>query len=200
MKETKDKIILKALQYFTENDYEGASWTKIARASGITKGGIYHYFESKDELFHESMIFLFSALKDMSANMISKDVKLKDLLKGLFSFDELFEAIAALFQIDLLKDYFNYAYLMFVGIKKFPDLKIMVGEIYASMQEELTVILEALQAKGEVDSSLDCNAMAFELAAMMEGAMLIAGFDSKLDMKSLGIKMADNIEKRIAAK
>ncbi len=200
MKETKDKIILEALKYFTENDYEGASLTKIARASGITKGGIYHYFESKDELFHESMIFLFSALKDMSANMISKDVKLKDLLKGLFSFDELFEAIAALFQIDLLKDYFNYAYLMFVGIKKFPDLKIMVGEIYASMQEELTVILEALQAKGEVDSSLDCNAMAFELAAMMEGAMLIAGFDSKLDMKSLGIKMADNIEKRIAAK
>ncbi len=161
MKETKDKIILKALQYFTENDFEGTSLDKIARASGITKGGIYHYFESKDELF---------------------------------------KAIAALFQIDLLKDYFNYAYLMFVGIKKIPDLKIMVGGIYASMQEELTVILEALQAKGEVDSSLDCNAMAFELAAMMEGAMLIVGFDSKLDMKGLGIKMADNIEKRIAAK
>ncbi|RKX87740.1 MAG: TetR/AcrR family transcriptional regulator, partial [Spirochaetes bacterium] len=58
MKETKEKIILKALQYFTEHDYEGASLDKIARAIGITKGGIYHYFKSKDELYHDCMIFL----------------------------------------------------------------------------------------------------------------------------------------------
>lgn len=37
--ETKEKILLKALQYFTENDYEGASLEKIAGAIGITKGG-----------------------------------------------------------------------------------------------------------------------------------------------------------------
>ena len=200
MKETKEKIILKALQYFTEHDYEGASLDKIARAIGITKGGIYHYFKSKDELYHDCMIFLFSALKEISSNMISKDIKLKELLRGLFSFDELFNAIASMFQIDLLNDYFNYAYLMFVGIKKFPDIKTMVGGIYDSMQNELTEILEILQTNGEVDSSLDCNAMAFELAAMMEGAMLIAGFDSKMDMKDLGNRMAENIEKRIAAK
>ncbi len=200
MKETKEKIILKALQYFTEHDYEGASLDRIAKAIGITKGGIYHYFKSKDELFHDCMIFLFSALKEISSNMISKDIKLKELLRGLFSFDELFNAIASMFQIDLLNDYFNYAYLMFVGIKKFPDIKTMVGGIYASMQKELTVVLETLQANGEVDSSLDCNAMAFELAAMMEGAMLIAGFDSKMDMKDLGNRMAENIEKRIAVK
>jgi len=200
MKETKEKIILKALQYFTENDYEGASLDKIASAIGITKGGIYHYFKSKDDLFHESMIFLFSALKDLSSNMISKDVKLKDLLKGLFSFDELFKAIATMFKIDSLNDYFNYAYLMFVGIKKFPDIKIMVGKIYSSMQKELAEILEALQINGEVDSSLDCTAMAFEMAAMMEGAMLITGFDGKLDMKDLGNRMAENIEKRIGVK
>ncbi len=200
MKETKEKIILKALQYFTEHDYEGASLDKIARAIGITKGGIYHYFKSKDELYHDCMIFLFSALKEISSNMISKDIKLKELLRGLFSFDELFNAIASMFQIDLLNDYFNYAYLMFVGIKKFPDIKTMVGGIYDSMQNELTEILEILQTNGEVDSSLDCNAMAFELAAMMEGAMLIAGFDSKMDMKDLGNRMAENIEKRIAVK
>ncbi len=200
MKETKDKIILKALQYFTEHDYEGASLDKIARAIGITKGGIYHYFKSKDELFHDCMIFLFSALKEISSNMISKDIKLKDLLIGLFSFDELYKAIAAMFQIDLLNDYFNFAYLMFVGIKKFPDIKIMIGEIYALTQKELAEILEVLQTNGKVDSSLDCNAMAFELAAMMEGAMLIAGFDSKMDMKDLGNRMAENIEKRIAVK
>jgi len=198
VKETKEKIILKALQYFTENDYEGASMDNIARAIGITKGGIYHYFKSKDELFHDCMVFLFSALKDMSSNMISKDTSLKDLLRGLFSFDELFKAIAVMFQIDLLNDYFNYAYLMFAGIKKFPDIKTMVGEIYASVQKELAEILETLQVNGEVDFSIDCDALAFELAAMMEGAMLIAGFDSKLDMKDLGNRMAANLEKRIS--
>ncbi len=120
MKETKEKIILKALQYFTENDYEGASLNKIAQSIGITKGGIYHYFESKDDLFHECMVFMFSALENISMAMVSDDITMEELIYGLFSFEELFDALASMFQIDLLNDYFNYAYLMFVGIKNSP--------------------------------------------------------------------------------
>ena len=47
MKETKDKIILKALQYFAEHDYQSVSLNSIAEGIGITKGGIYHYFNSR---------------------------------------------------------------------------------------------------------------------------------------------------------
>jgi len=197
MKETKDKIILKALQYFTENDYEGASLDKIARAIGITKGGIYHYFKSKDELYHESMIFMLDALEKISMEMVAQDTTLEGLIYGLFSFDELFKVLAEMFQIDLLNDYFNYAYLMFVGIKKFPDIKVKVAGFYSLILDEVEKALKSFQERGEVDSSLDCEALSFELGAMMEGAMLIAGLNKDIDMNELGNRMSLNVLKMI---
>ncbi len=193
MKETKEKILLKALQYFTENDYEGASLNKIARSIGITKGGIYHYFASKDELFHDCLVFMFTAIQDISMAMVSENMTIKEFVRGLFSFEDLFKALAAMFNINLLNDYFNFAYLMFAGIKKFPDLKIMIGNIYTFMINELEKALLRYQQRGEVNNLLDCNALAFELGAMMEGAMLVAGLDKDFDLKSLGNTMAENV-------
>ncbi len=199
MNETKEKIILKALQYFTENDYEGASLYKIAHAIGITKGGIYHYFESKDQLFHECLVFMFSAIQDISMAMVSREMTLEEFVSGLFSFEELFNALAAMFKIDLLDDYFNFAYLMFSGIKKFPDLKVMIGEIYTFMIEELRKALSRFQEQKEIKAQLDCNALAFELGSMMEGAMLVAGLDRDFDLKVLGGTMAANMISMIKA-
>ncbi len=193
MKETKEKILLKALQYFTENDYEGASLNKIARSIGITKGGIYHYFASKDELFHDCLVFMFTAIQDISMAMVSEDMTIKEFVRGLFSFEDLFKALASMFNINLLNDYFNFAYLMFAGIKKFPDLKLMIGNIYTFMINELEKALLRYQQRGEVNKVLDCNALAFELGAMMEGAMLVAGLDKDFDLKSLGNTMAENV-------
>lgn len=199
MTETKEKILLKALQYFTENDYEGASLEKIAGAIGITKGGIYHYFKSKDELFRECMIYFFSAISDISKTMITDEMPLKDLLKGIFSFEELFYVIADMFRIDLLKDYFNYAYLMFVGIKKFPDIRGMVGEIYSSMQEDLRKIFTDFQRKGEIKESVDCSLLAFELVAMIEGTILVTSFNKMVNFEELGEQLADKFYRDIAA-
>ncbi len=197
MTETKEKILLKALQYFTENDYEGASLEKIAGAIGITKGGIYHYFKSKDELFHECIVFMFSALRDVSMAMVSNEITLEELLGRLFSFEELFNALASMFQIDLLNDYFNFAYLMFAGIKKFPDMKEMVGKIYKTILKEAEKALLMFQERGEIDPSIDCNALAFELGSMMEGAMLIAGLSKEFDIKELGKRMAGDVFRMI---
>ncbi len=193
LNETKEKILLKALQYFTENDYEGASLNKIARSIGITKGGIYHYFASKDELFHDCLVFMFTAIQDISMAMVSEDMTIKEFVRGLFSFEDLFKALAAMFNINLLNDYFNFAYLMFAGIKKFPDLKLMIGNIYTFLINELEKALLRYQQRGEVNKILDCNALAFELGAMMEGAMLVAGLDKDFDLKILGNTMAENV-------
>ncbi len=200
MNDTKEKILLKALQYFTENDYEGASLNKIAHAIGITKGGIYHYFESKDELFHECLVFMFTAIQNISMAMVSEEMTLKEFVNGLFSFEKLFEALAVMFKINLLNDYFNFAYLMFSGIKKFPDLKIMVGNIYTFMITEMEKALLRYQEKGEIDKMLDCSALAFELGSMMEGAMLVAGLDKDFNLNSLGGRMAENVLRMIHRK
>ncbi|MDX9802360.1 MAG: helix-turn-helix domain-containing protein, partial [Spirochaetia bacterium] len=62
MKVNKEQIMQQAVMFFCANDYDRESLNDIAKALAITKGGIYHYFESKDELFHESVLYLLERL------------------------------------------------------------------------------------------------------------------------------------------
>lgn len=45
-----EDIIQAAVDEFLENGYEGTSMESIARRAGISKGGLYHHFSSKDEI------------------------------------------------------------------------------------------------------------------------------------------------------
>jgi len=51
MKDTKDTILKTAYSMFLNNNYEAVTINSIIKAAGITKGGIYHYYASKEELF-----------------------------------------------------------------------------------------------------------------------------------------------------
>ena len=49
---TKSKILDGARQVFLLNGYAGASIDQIINQSGVSKGSIYHHFDSKDVLFN----------------------------------------------------------------------------------------------------------------------------------------------------
>ena len=48
--DTHTKIIENAMELFSEKGYDAASMNQIAKKSGVSKGDIYHHFESKEEL------------------------------------------------------------------------------------------------------------------------------------------------------
>lgn len=52
-KVSKDKIINAAIIEFSENDYFKASTNSICKNNNISKGLLFHYFKSKDEIFLE---------------------------------------------------------------------------------------------------------------------------------------------------
>jgi AcrR family transcriptional regulator len=45
-----EQIINAAAQEFLEQGYENSSMERIAKRAGLTKGGLYHHFSSKDEI------------------------------------------------------------------------------------------------------------------------------------------------------
>lgn len=49
---TKEQIIATALRLFAERGYEKTSMQDIASTLGMSKGGIYHHFKSKEEIIH----------------------------------------------------------------------------------------------------------------------------------------------------
>lgn len=48
---SKDKILDSALALFSERGYDGASVNDICERAGLSKGGFYHHFPSKQALF-----------------------------------------------------------------------------------------------------------------------------------------------------
>ncbi len=195
MKETKEKIIRQALKYFTVNDYQGASLNSIAKAIGITKGGIYHYFDSKEDLYKKCILYFFDEMNDLISEMIDPEVEVsvRDFIAGFFSLDEMFALIAKRLEIDLLNDYVNYIYLMFLGFKKFPELKLKIADIYSKSRMGMQYQLENYQKKALIRDELNCEIFAMQLLALSEGLMLLAAVDPEIDFKRVGEGMIEHL-------
>jgi len=186
LRETREKILFKALQYLVENDYETVSLNSIAEGIGITKGGIYHYFSSKEELFKECLVTVFEKMLSISLNAVYEEPKLEDMLRALFSFETYLSEFEIKIGINFAGNYFNFSYLMFMGMKKFPTIKNMVSEIYRQMQHDLNESFLSLQNQGIIRKDINCQYLAFELVAMAEGVMLISDFNKEIDMALVG--------------
>src|SRR3954463_2105524 len=49
----REKGVRAAVRLFAEKGFEATSVREIVEAAGVTKGGLYHYFESKGDLLFE---------------------------------------------------------------------------------------------------------------------------------------------------
>nr|BFE82734.1 TetR/AcrR family transcriptional regulator [Planobispora longispora] len=49
----RQRLLGEATRLFAERGFESTSVQEIVSAAGVTKGAMYHYFDSKDDLLHE---------------------------------------------------------------------------------------------------------------------------------------------------
>jgi AcrR family transcriptional regulator len=63
--ETKEKILLSALELFAKKGYSNTSISDIASLAGISKGLAYNYFEGKHKLMEEVITILFTEVEKM---------------------------------------------------------------------------------------------------------------------------------------
>ena len=61
-KSSKQKILDAALEVFANQGYHSATVDSIAKTAGISKGLMYNYFKSKDDVLQELMIGMMDAL------------------------------------------------------------------------------------------------------------------------------------------
>jgi AcrR family transcriptional regulator len=72
-----DSILSAAVDVFIEKGYEGASMNEIAARAGISKGGLYHHFISKDMV----LLYANQKLLEPCEELMLKHKKIKVLLK-----------------------------------------------------------------------------------------------------------------------
>lgn len=83
--ERKKDIMKTAMHLFTEKGYEKTSLRDIAKEANIALGLCYHYFDSKQKLFHEAMdVYIEDYCHDFIVYLHKKDISLEDKLDDMF--------------------------------------------------------------------------------------------------------------------
>jgi TetR/AcrR family transcriptional regulator len=72
--EKQDRIINAAIKEFAQKGYDSASTNEIVKEAGISKGLLFHYFQSKKQLF----FFLFDYCYNLVADEFYKKVDLSE--------------------------------------------------------------------------------------------------------------------------
>jgi len=90
---TRERLVRTALRLFAQRGYAGVSNREIVEACGCTKGAIYWYFESKEDLFRSVMAETLADFQMRLADGIGSAASWQEKLQQLFGlFAEVLES------------------------------------------------------------------------------------------------------------
>lgn len=162
--ESKAHILATALAVFAEKGFAKASMNDIVRASGLSKGGVYWHFKSKDDLitaiFDQFFIEQLALLDEVLVGEGTAVAKLTQLAN--FTGAGV-EALATQFPTPL--EFYALA-------AREDGLRTLLKEQFANYQQKVTNLVEEGIANGEF-RHVDSVSVAKTVIALFEGVLLL---------------------------
>ena len=148
------------MECFAQKGYAGCSIREICKAAGVTKPVLYYHFSSKEDLYRELMLDIFSQTRENYLRLATFHGSLRD---GLIRFvdSELSDCKRDPFSVRLL---FR---MMFSPEGEYPYFNFI-----KEFRHERKVIAEFLRTHSAPDSPLDFESAANSLMGMMLMAIL----------------------------
>jgi AcrR family transcriptional regulator len=165
---TKENIIIAALRLFLMRGYKSVSLIDVANEVGITKGGIYHYFSSKDDLLHVSLHLLVDRFESTYRDIFSEQNTIKTVLHSLIverSVENYFKDLLQVTESSTL----DYAHSVIEVMSKFPDIKQRIEQNNLIVCESLSQKIQRAMEKGELKSGFDSFALAAVILSLVNG-------------------------------
>jgi AcrR family transcriptional regulator len=165
---TKDNIILAALRLFLLRGYRNVSLMDVANEIGITKGGIYHYFGSKEELFHAGICFLFDYFGEKYTEFLGREKTFRGTLNFLLSGEQeiYIERLLNIKQGDYRA---NNASLALEVMHNFPEIQERIDRGQLELRNIIKEKLQIAQETGETRQDLDAQVVATIVLSISSG-------------------------------
>lgn len=81
----RQRILDQAGKLFAENGYETSSLSALAMAMGMSKAAVYHYFQTKEQIYDAIILDTLSGLTDAVRQAVSQGSGARDRLKQFMS-------------------------------------------------------------------------------------------------------------------
>jgi AcrR family transcriptional regulator len=165
--DTKELILKTAYNLFLYNNYEAVTINSIIKATGLTKGGIYYYFSSKEEIF-KAVVNVY--MVDNRKDILKEHSNLKELIQD--SIDSIRKKITKM--VTENKEYkdeipINYLSLMLTAFRYYPGFG-KIGRDFINCMTEVwkKSIMKAIK-DGEVRSEIDVEATSANFLQISSG-------------------------------
>lgn len=165
---TKENIIIAALRLFLMKGYASVSLMDVAKEVGITKGGIYHYFSSKEELLNVAIYFFLDRFEEKYMSLLTKNESIQAILECLLVKQEQETYVAALLGTEE-KFNIDYAHSGIEIVRKIPGVLARMEQINAAVCELFTKKIEQAIQAGQMKDCGDSYASAASILSMING-------------------------------
>lgn len=129
----KDQILMTALELFGSKGYQNTSISDITQKANLSKGSLYNYFESKEELLNEVVVFAFKDTTEVGEEVLNMaDLSSDELLKSLV--DSYFLMMKE--QKELMQLILSLA----VQVNALPSVHDTINKVYTTLIDQLEVI------------------------------------------------------------
>ena len=82
---TRERLLKTAIGLFSRDGYNGVSVDKIVNAAGVNKRMVYHYFGSKENLYHAVLLEVYQRLERLELKIFEKPQSPEETLKHILS-------------------------------------------------------------------------------------------------------------------
>ena len=166
--EKRNELVHAALSVFAERGYHRATMQSVAERAGVSKGSVYDYFESKEELLVFTAETMLGSLVEASIVALEQSTgpirrRLETLVRGVLDHvDEWTDVSLSILQV----------WAEMVPNKDQP-LRALMADMYSRSADRIAAVLDESVSSGEA-LAFPTRAAALAIIAALDGTMLQA--------------------------
>lgn len=165
---TKQQIIQKAFALFMTRSYHEVTLNVVLKETGLSKGGFYHHFSSKEELF-EMVVeqFFFGAASEQS--FIPSEEK--SFLQNMEDFLTIKQNAFSIFADQMDIEYSEINFFMFImqAIQYLPGARQKVSLFMVREKQQLIKIIETAISRKEIRADISASKLADMMVLSFDG-------------------------------
>ncbi len=154
---TRDKILAAAMDLFVERGFDASSISLIARQAGVNRSLIFHHFENKSTLWFACKTYFFEKHNTSMKVILQQAVQSR-------------KAFIDRFVIERFRFYQqNPRFVRFIAWQSLDQEDEEQTVVMQATLERSKAVVEQLQSRGEVKSSLDSMTVMLLIHSMVSG-------------------------------
>ena len=158
MKDRRNYIVEKAFEVFMSEGYESASITVLQEELGMSRGAIYRYFKSKEELFFDVIDRYVFGQIDRFMPKVDEETTLIELIEYLYRYHKKLDTY--LEKQNMETRFLNFTALMIQAAKYYPEFTKKMKKINDENIKLWKIAIINSIAKNEIRDNVDVNILA----------------------------------------